>query len=110
MSVDGGTAASVDLYSSTTRWQQPVWHTPWLATGTHTVTISWTGTKSSGATDANVSVDSFLVVGKVLPASPPLSKLSPEQLAGQRVIYSYAGAESARSGCCRRSRRGRRRE
>jgi beta-N-acetylhexosaminidase len=91
VSVDGGAATTVDLYSATTVWQQQVWHTPWLTSGTHTVTISWKGTKSSAATATNIGADAFDVLGKVLPAMPPLNLLSSAQLAGQRTIYSYSG-------------------
>jgi hypothetical protein len=34
-----------------------------LASGTHTVTITWTGTKNPSATNTYVGVDGFDVVG-----------------------------------------------
>jgi beta-N-acetylhexosaminidase len=91
VSVDGGPAVTVNLYNSTTVWRQQVWRTKWLTSGTHSVTISWTGTKSAAATATNINVDSFDILGKPLPALPPLDMLSAEQLAGQRVIYGYLG-------------------
>lgn len=91
VSLDGGTPTTVDLYSATTVWQQQVWHTPWLTSGSHTVTISWTGAKSSSATNTYINADSFDVVGTAQNAVPPKSMLSTAQIAGERVIYSYSG-------------------
>jgi beta-N-acetylhexosaminidase len=91
VSLDGGTPTTVDLYSATTVWQRQVWHTPWLTSGSHSVTISWTGTKSSSATNTYINTDSFDVVGATQDAVPPKSMLSPAQIAGERVIYSYSG-------------------
>jgi beta-N-acetylhexosaminidase len=91
VSLDGAPSETVDLYAPAPSWQQRVWDTGWLAPGRHTVTISWTGAKASAATGTAIDVDAFEVVGTVLPAVPPVDKLSPAQLAGQRVIYSYSG-------------------
>ena len=91
VSLDGGAAVAVDLYSATSLWKQTVWRSGTLASGSHTVTISWTGTGAAGASGTGIDVDSFDVFGYLQPARPPLDKLSPAQLAGQRVIYSYPG-------------------
>ena len=65
VTVDGVDQGSVDLYSAST-----VYTTVWsktLAAGNHTVTITWTGEKSS-ATDTNISVDGFQIQGTILQA------------------------------------------
>jgi hypothetical protein len=66
--VDGGAAQTVDLYSAKTVWKKKVWKSTGLALGDHTVTISWTGDKTKGATAANINVDAIVVAG-VLTAS-----------------------------------------
>ena len=48
VTLDGGTPASVDLYSASTLWRQNVWNTGTLLAGPHTVTIAWTGEKPRG--------------------------------------------------------------
>jgi len=60
VSVDGGPAVSVDDYSAVRNGSGIVWTSAALASGTHTVTITVTGTKnasSSGTTIALGSID-----------------------------------------------------
>jgi hypothetical protein len=63
VSVDGGTAQPVDLYSPSSVFKTSVWNTGTLASGTHTVKITWTGTKNPSATNTYIGVDAFDVVG-----------------------------------------------
>jgi gas vesicle protein len=63
VTLDGKILGTIDLYSESIGWQQKVWGTGTLKSGLHTVTIAWTGTKNTAATDTNISVDSFDVVG-----------------------------------------------
>ena len=63
VTLDGGSPVTVDLYSASGLWQQKVWSTGILASGTHTVKIQWTGTKPAGASAANINVDAFDVTG-----------------------------------------------
>ncbi len=69
ITVDGGTPVTVDLYSAATVYGQKVWETGMLVPGTHTVKIEWTGTKNSAATDTNIGVDAFDIVGTLKYAS-----------------------------------------
>jgi hypothetical protein len=55
VTVDGGAAVTIDLYSAKVAWQQEVWSTGVLAGGTHTVVIGWTGT--------NINIDAVDVTG-----------------------------------------------
>jgi SpoIID/LytB domain protein len=66
-SVDQGT---VDLYSASEVYGK-VWETPTLTEGTHTLTIEWTGTKNSKATNYNIAVDAFDINGSIAPAPTP---------------------------------------
>ena len=63
VTLDGGTPASVDLYSASTLWRQNVWNTGTLLAGPHTVTIAWTGEKNPAAAGTYIGVDAFEVVG-----------------------------------------------
>ncbi len=63
VTLDGGDPVFVDLYSADAVWKKPAWDTGTLATGTHTVKIEWTDTKNAAATDFNVSVDAFDIIG-----------------------------------------------
>jgi Peptidase_C39 like family len=69
VTVDGGKPVIVDLYSARTLWRQKVWETGRLKAGTHTVKIEWTGRKNASAKDANIGVDGFDVIGKLV--APP---------------------------------------
>jgi len=63
VSIDGGTAVLVDLYSAATLYQQKVWSTRALAPGNHSVTITWSGQKRAGATGTYINIDAVDVVG-----------------------------------------------
>jgi hypothetical protein len=71
VSLDGQAPVMVDLYSSGTLYVQKAWDAGLLASGTHTVTIKWTGVKSSSATDTNIGLDAFDVLGTVVQAQAP---------------------------------------
>jgi hypothetical protein len=63
VTVDGGSPVAVDLYSASVLWKQRVWSTGILKSGAHTVKISWTGSKHTGATGANIDIDAVDVTG-----------------------------------------------
>lgn len=56
-SVDGGPVTYADDYASTRTPQAPLWSTSGLAPGTHTVTISNTGTKNPSSFNVTVAID-----------------------------------------------------
>lgn len=62
VTVDKKAAIWVDLYSSQTRYQQPVYTTGLLADGSHTVSVAWTGQKNSAARNYNLNLDAVDVV------------------------------------------------
>jgi uncharacterized protein YkwD len=68
VTVDGGTSTNVDLYSSSTAYQQKVWNTGTLSNTTHTVRIEWIGVRRSGATACNIGVDAFDIAGSLVQA------------------------------------------
>ncbi len=63
VSLDGGTAVTVDLYNKTTAYQQAVWKSGLLAYGSHTVTITWLGTKYKAATSTMIDLDAVDTIG-----------------------------------------------
>ena len=60
ITVDGEDAGTVNLYSTGTSYPK-VWDTGMLPMGTHTVTMTWTGTSGGGGT--MIGVDAFDVIG-----------------------------------------------
>ena len=60
VSLDGGTAVSVNLAASAVAYQQSVWNTGTLTAGAHTVKIWWDTTNTAGK---YISVDAFDVLG-----------------------------------------------
>jgi large repetitive protein len=65
ITLDGTTVYTVNLYKASTIYKNPVWSTPFLTFGNHTVKLEWTGTKGatsvSGST--NVNLDAVDVIG-----------------------------------------------
>jgi hypothetical protein len=64
--IDGATVATVDLYSSTTKFKQTVFSRT-LARGDHTITIKTLGTKNASSSGTYVTVDALDVTGLALP-------------------------------------------
>lgn len=70
ISVDGGGPDLIDLYSPTYGYARPVWASPDLPAGPHTVTISESGTKNPTSTSMRVDVDALEIAGDPTTASP----------------------------------------
>jgi hypothetical protein len=66
VTVDDGTAVTVDLYSKNPMWRHVVWEAKSLPFGDHTVTIQWTGKKRTGAKGTCVNVDAVEIVGALV--------------------------------------------
>jgi YVTN family beta-propeller protein len=74
VSVDGGSAESVDLYSPSWGHKQVVFERG-LASGTHSVRVWTDGTKNAASSGTTVGVDAVDVIGD-LGAPPPAPELS----------------------------------
>jgi len=61
VSIDGGAETMVDEYSASRIGDVPVWTSPRLSSGTHTIRVRVTGTKQSASTNDWVTVDRFEV-------------------------------------------------
>ena len=59
--IDGRAVATVDQYSSSTRYRVVSFGSSTLAAGQHTITVSRTGQKNSSSTGTNIVVDAFVV-------------------------------------------------
>ena len=68
VTLDDQAPVTVDLYSPAAAYRRSVWNTGPLDSGAHTVKIEWNGTKNASATDTNISVDAFDVLGTLAQA------------------------------------------
>jgi 5-hydroxyisourate hydrolase-like protein (transthyretin family) len=92
VTLDYGTPVEVDLYKSSTAYQQKVWATPaTLASGTHTLIIEWTGKKNPASTGTYINADAFDTLGSLTTA--PLRY----QENNAKVIYSTGWTSAASS-------------
>jgi hypothetical protein len=82
VTVDGGTPTDVDLYSPTRATQVPVYSTPELPTGIHTVTATVTGLKNPAATGKIVNADRVDI-------SAPAPSESPTPTPGQGSFFPF---------------------
>lgn len=82
VTINGGTPVRVDLYSAEVRYQQTVWTTGTLPSGTHTVRIRYTGDKSASSSNAFVGVDAFRIDGVLKPAFNPVQETEPKFIYG----------------------------
>jgi cell wall-associated NlpC family hydrolase len=103
VTLDGKDAGTVSLYSASTSYQRKVWDTGLLSSGTHTVTISWTGTSAGGGT--NIGLDAFDILGT--PSQAQAAGLPTRyQDTDRNVVYTglweNSAATSATGGCLRR--------
>ncbi len=65
VSVDGGAAVMVDLYSPRTAYKQKVFSTGYLPDGLHWVKISHTGTRNAKSIGHAITIDAVDVVGQL---------------------------------------------
>jgi hypothetical protein len=66
VSVDGGTPTMIDDYAPIRDANGVVWTSPMLASGTHTITITATGTHDSRSSGNNIALDSVDVFTSAL--------------------------------------------
>jgi hypothetical protein len=69
VSVDGGTATSVDLYAASKAGNVLLWTSPLLAAGAHTLTVQATGTKNGASTGTTIVVDRADIATSSAPVS-----------------------------------------
>jgi uncharacterized protein YkwD len=105
VSLDGGTAQIVDLARSAVAYQQIVWNTGVLASGSHTVKIWWYPGNTAGK---YISVDAFDIAGTIPTPSTAVSGQSnryeqtDSHLLYSGTWYTYSTA-SASAGSYRRA-------
>ena len=93
VSLDGGAAVSVNLAASSVAYQQKVWNTGTLASGTHTVKIWW---DPSNLTGKYISVDAFEVAGTLTQTTvnQPAGGATRYQQTDSHLAYQAPGAPS----------------
>lgn len=62
VSIDNGAESNIDLYNDARTWNQAVWTSPVLSSGTHTLKIRVTGNKNSSSSDNWILVDGIEVL------------------------------------------------
>jgi len=73
VSLDGGPAVDLDLYSPAVGYRQVVYSTGQLGWGTHTVQISWSGRRNGAAVERYVTMDAFDIGGRPVQAVAPVA-------------------------------------
>ena len=63
VSLDGAPPVVRDLYNPSVARRQDVWSTGTLASGAHTVCITWTGQRSVAGGGTRVNIDAVAVEG-----------------------------------------------
>jgi SpoIID/LytB domain protein len=86
--LDDGIPQLVDLYSATTQWKRAVWNSGTLAPGTHTLCISWSGIKNASATNYNIGLDAFDIMGSLISAPTPPGMPTRYQNTNATISYS----------------------
>jgi len=94
VTVDKGSAQTVDLYSASTVWAKKVWKSGTLDLGDHTVTIAWSGKKNSASTGTNLNIDAIVVSG-VLTATYQEDSSSLKFTGTWKSVKSSSAAEGA---------------
>ena len=87
VSVDGGKAVTVDLYSATQKWRVVGWSFTGLSSGAHTLTIKVLGVKNAASSGIKVLVDALAIVPTVsanLAAASSGTAATAPPYAGQR--------------------------
>ncbi len=103
---DVANAVTVDLYSPLTRYKQLVYSTGLIASGTHTLSIYWTGSKNWSSGSTSICADAFYLMGTIADAPQATPMLWTYQENDSRLTYlgtwssvstGYASGGSLRS-------------
>ena len=73
IAIDGNALGTADAYSTPPKAQAVVWSTSGLAAGTHTLSITGTGTHDSASQNAWIYIDGFQVGGSVSTPVPSIN-------------------------------------
>ncbi|MDJ0338185.1 right-handed parallel beta-helix repeat-containing protein [Cryobacterium sp. PH31-O1] len=70
VAIDGKNVATVNGYSATTKYQQSLFSTSNLSSGTHTITVSRTGQKDARSSGTSSIIDAFVTLTPVSATTP----------------------------------------
>ena len=93
IAIDGKTVATVNGYSATTQYQQSLFSTSNLSSGTHTITVSRTGQKDARSTGTSSIIDAFVTL---TPASAtiPTPAPAPAPAASTATVATTAAVDA----------------
>ena len=99
VSLDGGTAKTIDLAAATVSYQQKLWETGTLSDSAHTVTIRWDASNAAGL---YVSLDAVDVIGTLTtataaPFTPPAVIPATTRYEQKDTRFTFAGGWIASS-------------
>jgi hypothetical protein len=95
VSIDGGTSTNVDFYSASRTGNVPLWTSPVLPAGTHTLTLAWTGQKNPSSSGTFITVDRVSFQGQ---PPPPVSTDITVDPNGTGRVFDGVGAISGGGG------------
>jgi len=92
VSIDGKVVATVNGYSATTKYQQSLFSTSTLSSGSHTITVTRTGQKDARSTGTNSIVDAFLTLTPAKATSTAPAPVTAAPLATTAPVDAPAGS------------------
>ena len=97
LSFDGGTAQDIDLYSTSTAYQENVWYSTGLSDTTHTVEVEWTGRKNASSTGTTITIDAIDVCGQLIAdTAPPVTTDDAEESYVGTATVTLTAVDDAR--------------
>jgi murein DD-endopeptidase MepM/ murein hydrolase activator NlpD len=103
LSLDGGPAVAVDLYSPTMIPKQAVWSTGVLTQGTHTVSLLRAGESTAAGGGTGVNIDALEVTGKLIQAPALTTSEQSSSLLKYRGAWTTSASGSDSGGSLRRA-------
>ncbi|MGH3601391.1 MAG: hypothetical protein ACRDQH_14150, partial [Pseudonocardiaceae bacterium] len=95
ISIDGGTPTNIDFYSAERTGNVLLWTSPVLPSGTHTLTLSWTGQKNAASTGTFITADRVTFEGQPPPPVQTDINVDPN---GTGRVFDGVGAISGGGG------------
>ncbi|MDJ0376223.1 right-handed parallel beta-helix repeat-containing protein [Cryobacterium sp. PH31-L1] len=95
IAIDGKVVATVNGYSATTKYQQSLFSTSSLSSGTHTIKVTRTGKKDARSSGTSSIVDAFVTLtpaGSTAPAPAPAPEPTPAAPTSTVPVQAPAGS------------------
>ena len=92
IAIDGKVVATVNGYSASTKYQQSLFSTSNLSSGTHTIKVSRTGQKDTRSTGTSSIVDAFVTLAPAGTTTTPAPEPTPTPVATTAPVQAPAGS------------------